>query len=60
MTEQEKRMESAQKIILESIEKTASVLDNIPSEGLNSRLEWLNGYSEIMLRLSEAMRNVSF
>lgn len=59
MTEQEKRMESAQEIILESIEKAASVLDNIPSEGLNSRLEWLNGYSEIMLRLSEAMKNVS-
>ena len=59
MTEQEKRMENAQKIVLKAMQKTAAVLDDIPDEGLNDRLEWLGRCSEIMLRLSEAMKNVS-
>ena len=41
MTEQEKRMGNAQKIILKEMQKTAAVLDDIPDEGLNDRLEWL-------------------
>ena len=60
MTEQEKRMESAQEIILKAMKKTAAVLDAIPDEGLIDRLGLLGDYSEIMLRLSEAMKNVSF
>ncbi|MCI5565568.1 MAG: hypothetical protein MR400_07725 [Clostridiales bacterium] len=59
MTEQEKRMGNAQKIVLKAMQKTAAVLDDIPDEGLNDRLEWLGRCSEIMLRLSEAMKNVS-
>ena len=47
-----------QKIILKAMEKTAAVLDAIPDDGLNDRLEWLGRCSEIMLRLSEAMKNV--
>ena len=60
MTEQEKCFEAAQKIVLAFMEKTAAVLDDIPCDKLSSRLEWLNGYSEIILRLSDAMRNVRF
>ena len=52
-------MGNAQKIILKAMQKTASILEDIPAEGVNSRLEWLKGYSGIMLRLSEAMKNVS-
>ena len=58
MTEQEKRMGNAQEIILKTMKKTADVLDDILDEGLNDRLEWLVRCSEIMLRLSEAMKNV--
>ena len=60
MAEQERRFEAAQEIILAFMEKTASVLGDIPCDKLSSRLEWLNGYSEIILRLSDAMRNVRF
>lgn len=59
MTEQEKRMESAQKIILTVMKKTAAVLDAIPDEGRFDRLGVLGDCSQIMLRLSEAMKNVS-
>ena len=59
MTEQEKRMGNAQEIVLKAMQKTASILEDIPAEGVKSRLEWLKGYSGIMLRLSEAMKNVS-
>ena len=58
MTEQEKRMGNAQEIILKTMKKTAAVLDDILDDGLNDRLEWLGRCSEIMLRLSEAMKNV--
>lgn len=58
MIEQERRMADMQEIILKAMKKTAAVLDDIPDEGLNERLEWLGHCSEIMLRLSEAMKNV--
>ncbi len=58
MIEQERRMADMQEIILKAMKKTATVLDAIPDEGLNDRLEWLGHRSEIMLRLSEAMKNV--
>ena len=54
----EERFDRAQEIILKTMKKTAAVLDAIPDEGLNDRLEWLGHCSEIMLRLSEAMKNV--
>lgn len=58
MIEQERCMTDMQEIILRAMKKTAAVLDAIPDEGLNDRLEWLERCSEIMLRLSEAMKNV--
>lgn len=60
MTEQEKRFEAAQEIALAFMEKTASALEDIPCDKLSSRLEWLGDYSEIILRLSEAMQNLRF
>lgn len=59
MTEQEKRLAEAQKIILASMNEAAAALDNIRCARIDDRLELLNSYSEIMLRLSEAMKNVN-
>lgn len=58
LTPQGERKVDMQEIILKAMKKTAAVLDAIPDEGLNDRLEWLGHCSEIMLRLSEAMKNV--
>lgn len=57
-TPQVERKVDMQVIILKAMKKTDAVLDAIPDEGLNDRLEWLGRCSEIMLRLSEAMKNV--
>lgn len=58
LTPQGEHKVDMQEIILKAMKKTAAVLDAIPDEGLNDRLEWLGHCSEIMLRLSEAMKNV--
>lgn len=52
-------MADMQEIILKAMKKTDAMLDAIPAEGLIDRLGLLGDYSEIMLRLSEAMKNVS-
>ncbi|MCI5772386.1 MAG: hypothetical protein MR021_06210 [Clostridiales bacterium] len=44
MIEQERRMSDMQEIILKAIKKTDAVLDAIPDEGLNDRLECLGGF----------------
>lgn len=41
MIEQERSMSDMQENILKAIKKTDAVLDAIPDEGLNDRLEWL-------------------
>lgn len=59
MTEQEKRLIAAQDIILAAMQETKATFGTMPESGIiNSRLGWINDYSKIMLRLSEAMANV--